>query len=1143
MVPRELYLFFLTNKQGHSYYVENGIVKSDLAPTWLPEAPDGWLNTELSFARNIKYYGLNRSFANPLKFVGDGATIIRNLFYTQKGVEQELYLNVNKWSDTTGIYEPYYKGGVDLSKLNDDAATGVTVNLLESGLLQILKANENNVYEIPCNGSIPQNKLISIDGIRFRATYHYTIPKIDFEAYSSDRFLIIPCVFLSADGDSIGIIRGDQTYEDLATSAVQTTLSDPSYSNYLFDSIAPLPINTSGKFRFTVDISTSPPGLIEVYLMTSKTARNAGGTTNTFPDAIRVYRNTNIDKTKSFEIDLSRAVNLAANENLFLGLRVDTLTLQRFTVHIEESNFDITFDSKYKTTTSWGITWEDAFKYIVDKMTDGKYQGVSSLLNAYSSLKLASGMALRNSTDGSGNPNAVIKTSLSDLFASANAVLNTALSNEKATSGLEELFLESKKYVFNPSSVWLPPGVAPDPFNPPPVYDFSLGEVSGLSLMPAENYFFNNLKIGYPEQKYDEKQGNLEYNTTSQYSPPILKFTKGFDLISKYRADSYGIEYTRYLTPGNNTVNNKSDNDVFILNTEPEISSVNATGVAIGTDGTGNYFNIQGIANALFNFYVKFVVSGTASNNGTFTVKSVVSDINSYKVYVYESVAAETTPVTFTFNYYKLLRESYSSITGVVNSETAYNIKDLTPARMVRAHGNYLRGVLHNQVNEYLRFLTSDKNKDLSTTIDSVTIKENMDIPVSDLDDPLFLPYLIKFTTKVPATFEQIMTLAANAHVHLTYNGVDIYGFPTEVTVKPTLNDAQEWTMLLSPTTDITKLQDLEINGLNFINAMGYGIFVPHLCPVKFVPLGTTLPAQYHFKHMDEWWFSEQIQMYLHQPKYFAKWQTNDLIKLQVQTNGLGPVQVEVIQVTTVNGVVQSSVVDTVALSNVIDPVIKSPQLLWEGNIDLSGLSEGTYYLHITAGVGADAAEMISEPLDVKVDQPDTLLLEYSNKKNKQAIVFTTGYNPSFRVEGWIDTFKPEAMFTTYVNQPADIELLNGIPYRTFKLNIAFNEGMPPWVHDKVNRITLLNTWKADGQQFSRDSDAKWEDVNIPGSPLKFSTITVRPSKNRDGISHPNDGSGINSGTALTVAYNIDTAAFGDGAGSSNVVQVTKVDD
>jgi hypothetical protein len=992
------------------------------------------------------------------------------------------------------VYVTYYKGGVDLSKMSDESAIGVTVNLLESGLLQLIKANENNVYEIRCDGSIPENVLVSLDGILFRAVYYYEIVPYDPQSGAFNTYTV-PSIFQKADGDSIGIIHSDQDREDTAASGYFSSSPNSIYSS----TVGAVSVRLKGTIKIK---HGAPTGSAQFAL---------GYATNLRP-LTTIIAPTTI--TSEVELAYDVTIPLAANENLFLTYFDNNYII------ITGGSYTLEFDSKYKTTTAWGITLEDLFKLLVQKATDGKYQGVSNLLHDFRNLIAISGMSLRNLTDDQGKPNAVIKTSLTDFFTSVDAILNTALGNEKDSSlAGEHLFLERKKYVFDPTSVTL-----------------SIGDVSDLLIGVSENDFFNNLKIGFPEQKYDEKQGNLEYNTTSQYNSPILKFTKDRQLISKYRSDSYGIEYTRSLNPGNNTVNNKSDNDVFLVNAELQVSQINATSVLIDTaSGPAPYFAINGASDPLFAPNKKFTVSGTASNNKVFTVKSVTIGVGIYNVFVYESVVTEVSGVTFTFESYKLKRENYTSITGIVNPETAYNIEPFTPGRMVRAHGNSLRVSLHNQVGEYLKFLTSDKNKELATVLNGKTIIEKMDIAVSDLDDPLYYPYLIKFKTQVPLTFEQVQTGAANGHIHLTYNGVNIYIFPDELTVKPTLNDVQEWTGRLSPMTNLSDLQDLDINGLNFITSMGYSLFVPHLCPVKFVPLGKTLPAQYHFKHMDDWWFSEQIQMYTHQPKYFAKWQTNDLIKLQCQTNGLGPVQVELIDAT-------GKLISTVALDQVSNPAISSPQILWEGNIDLSSLGEGAYYLHLTAGAGGDVAEMISEPLHVQTDWPDTLLIEYTNKKNKQAYIFDENDLISFRVEGWIDTFKPEATFTSYVNQPADIDLINGIPYRTHKLNIGFNEGHPDWVFDKVNRISLLNTVLYDGEQFSRDSDAKWEAINIPGSPLKFSSIQIRPSKNRDGISVGTDGT-VNDGTALTVVYDIETNAFGDGAGSSNVVRVIKVDD
>ena len=85
MLTRETFLFFLQNNQGQSYYRKSdGTIDYTNTPTWLPEAPQGWFDQELSFGRNNRYWGLNRSYTQSFTFYNDGADILRYLFYAKK---------------------------------------------------------------------------------------------------------------------------------------------------------------------------------------------------------------------------------------------------------------------------------------------------------------------------------------------------------------------------------------------------------------------------------------------------------------------------------------------------------------------------------------------------------------------------------------------------------------------------------------------------------------------------------------------------------------------------------------------------------------------------------------------------------------------------------------------------------------------------------------------------------------------------------------------------------------------------------------------------------------------------------------------------------------------------------------------------
>jgi hypothetical protein len=109
VISRKYWRFFLANTATQMcYYIDasgnlqmgNVLSGIDLS---LPQHPSGWEDQQLSFGRNTHYWGLNRSYTIPLKFVGDGAQIIRTLFYGGLGIENPLSLIVLKWDDINAV--------------------------------------------------------------------------------------------------------------------------------------------------------------------------------------------------------------------------------------------------------------------------------------------------------------------------------------------------------------------------------------------------------------------------------------------------------------------------------------------------------------------------------------------------------------------------------------------------------------------------------------------------------------------------------------------------------------------------------------------------------------------------------------------------------------------------------------------------------------------------------------------------------------------------------------------------------------------------------------------------------------------------------------------------------------------------------
>ena len=82
------------------------------------------------------------------------------------------------------------------------------------------------------------------------------------------------------------------------------------------------------------------------------------------------------------------------------------------------------------------------------------------------------------------------------------------------------------------------------------VVTIQLGEVKDLIIEPDEKSYNSTITVGYQKAGgYDEDQGLDEYNRETEYGTILNKTEQELKLISKYRADSYGLETIRRDNP------------------------------------------------------------------------------------------------------------------------------------------------------------------------------------------------------------------------------------------------------------------------------------------------------------------------------------------------------------------------------------------------------------------------------------------------------------------------------------------------------------------------------------------------------------------------------------------------------------------
>lgn len=219
----------------------------------------------------------------------------------------------------------------------------------------------------------------------------------------------------------------------------------------------------------------------------------------------------------------------------------------------------------------------------------GQHPAQSNLLkndiNKY--LFATSGDGVRDVRDKDGNLTAQIKISLKNFIDSVNCMLLTGFGDENI-GGTEFAVLEQADYFFNPDSEIM-----------------DVGEVSFLEISPQFDLFANRISIGYPNKGYDEDNGRDEFNITLNFGMNMKRTDANLDLVSKIRADSYGIQFTRMnYTPeetgdeNSRTKDSTADNEPFVVHVKPATDGRTGYDVNKDIDIIEGSVNAQGVFNA-----------------------------------------------------------------------------------------------------------------------------------------------------------------------------------------------------------------------------------------------------------------------------------------------------------------------------------------------------------------------------------------------------------------------------------------------------------------------------------------------------------------------------------------------------------------
>ena len=469
---------------------------------------------------------------------------------------------------------------------------------------------------------------------------------------------------------------------------------------------------------------------------------------------------------------------------------------------------------------------------------------------------------------------------------------------------------------------------------------------------------------------------------------------------------------------------------------------------------------------------------------------------------------------------FKLSRPAYTPITGVIDN-TIFNT-EYSPKRMLLARNPLWAAILKQQPQSVINFQTADKNGQLVTVLNGVSISESSDVPSSSLGTPLALLENAELRVKSRTSYAKTLYDFSNGGVvTCNYRGNQLYFLPIGGMKIPHIkSDVQDWKLLFSPATTLQTLLKLFKQGTT-ISLMQNSIYHSDYNSLHFVAYNHTLNPKYQSKEIYDDWFENRNQFWALNPGYIQKFQTNDApIRDQIIINGVSGVTLKI------HSCLDGSEVATIPYNAIASPPIPPPDIILEAIIDWSAYPVGQYFTVMYVG---EIPVMISERVETREFWDKTILIEANNSINMTGAYFSTGFKSFIRVEGIVKKWSPQVTSITATEESGNSELLYSQNTRKRKVMFGTAFGLPDYLYLRVANALALDEVLIEGVRYVLSEGENIElSEEVPGHPLFYYEILLSQYINTRGLTSVGVPGGIVDGVILVV----DGLAMGLPAGS-----------
>jgi hypothetical protein len=573
--------------QEYKERVRYSIYHKDFGTSYIDD-PIGWNDDQKEYSRNKDYHGIMAKFSNNLTFLGNAFDLI-NMIFDIYDINSVVKLTREQQHPQTDEWIRVYWGYLDFSTRTIEG-NQVKVKFNSGGLENDLKNRESEEIEIDRISTIDgfpmdalQTEMLQLDGRRI-------FLKTRWEAKPENMNTIEMSVF-SNDGNvrdtSVGYPLenlASKSHEEAQAVIYNAPGSEGVGSNGImifanFDRNRKIRIYGNNlKFKTKITRSDFSWAFFKVSLVVFK-----NGTAYDLKQRIPIfhsgYQSTSQPNVLSINnvmhsINFDQTLDLLSGESVSLEILIkadltDALSGgSRFTVLVNEFDGKVYAEenSIFPATKSKIILAHEFLDRLATICTNKKnviksdFFGRTDINYANNGVGAFTGInhgfwirqfdKLPISEDNRFKP---LTTSFKDAIGSLEPVWNIALGIESSGSR-EWIRIEDKRYFYQPVvTIKLP------------------NQVNNVKRSVATEYYFSSVEAGFESGgNYEEAQGLDEPNGTSKFTTIINKVKETFSLLSKYRADSYGMEFARrkpFVEYG--TTDTSYDSDIFLNDMKP----------------------------------------------------------------------------------------------------------------------------------------------------------------------------------------------------------------------------------------------------------------------------------------------------------------------------------------------------------------------------------------------------------------------------------------------------------------------------------------------------------------------------------------------------------------------------------------------